>query len=81
MRRRPWQKTAPASALHWVRDLPLAQDRMGLALLAGLATVLIAGVDAIAWPGMQHRTDIALDASRPEDRSSPDPRVKVEAPR
>jgi ABC-type multidrug transport system fused ATPase/permease subunit len=35
-------------ALHWVRDMPFAQDKMGLALLAGLATVLIATLAAIA---------------------------------
>ena len=39
------------------------------------------GVAAIDWPGMQHRTDIALEAARSEDPSAPDPRVKAEAPR
>jgi phosphoribosylamine--glycine ligase len=39
-----------------------------------------AGVAAIAWPGMQHRSDIALEAARSEGTSS-DPRVKAEAPR
>ncbi|MBS0321188.1 MAG: ABC transporter ATP-binding protein [Proteobacteria bacterium] len=35
-------------ALHWIRDLSIAQDKLGLALVAGLATVLIAAVSALA---------------------------------
>ncbi len=35
-------------ALHWIRDLPIAQDKLGLALLAGIATVLIAAFSALA---------------------------------
>jgi len=34
--------------LGWLRDLPVAQDKMGLALLAGLATVLIAAIGSAA---------------------------------
>ncbi len=46
-----------------------------------------AGVDAIAWPGMHHRTDIALEASRSDHRTPEPPsdnltpRLKAEAPR
>jgi phosphoribosylamine--glycine ligase len=40
-----------------------------------------AGVAAITWPGMHHRTDIALEAARADGPSAPDPRVKAEAPR
>jgi phosphoribosylamine--glycine ligase len=44
-----------------------------------------AAVDAISWPGVQRRSDIALDAARSgtgsPDTSAPDPRVKAEAPR
>jgi phosphoribosylamine---glycine ligase len=41
-----------------------------------------AGVAAVSWPGMHHRTDIARAASGdPSDRSTPEPRPKVEAPR
>jgi subfamily B ATP-binding cassette protein MsbA len=35
-------------ALHWIRDLPMAQDKMNLALLAALAAVAIAALSAIA---------------------------------
>ena len=34
--------------LHWLRDLPVAQDKMGLAVLAALATVLIAAIGSLA---------------------------------
>ncbi len=34
--------------LHWLRDLPVAKDKMGLAVLAALATVLIAAIGALA---------------------------------
>jgi phosphoribosylamine--glycine ligase len=44
-----------------------------------------AGVDAIAWPGMQHRTDIALAVARsdeyPPEPTGPDSRMKAEVPR
>jgi len=40
-----------------------------------------AGVAAIAWPGMQHRTDIALETARSDGPTVPDPRRKAEAPR
>jgi phosphoribosylamine---glycine ligase len=46
-----------------------------------------AGVDAVAWPGMRHRTDIALEAARSGDTSpgrpadATSPRPKAEAPR
>jgi phosphoribosylamine--glycine ligase len=44
-----------------------------------------AGVDVVTWPGMQHRTDIALEAARSLDRppgpTDLDPRVKAEVPR
>jgi len=34
--------------LRWVTDLPVAKDKMGLALLAALATVLIAAIGSLA---------------------------------
>ena len=34
--------------LSWLWDLPVAQDKMGLALLAGIATVLIAAIGSAA---------------------------------
>jgi ABC-type multidrug transport system fused ATPase/permease subunit len=34
--------------LHWLRDLPVAKDKMGLAVLAALATVLIAAIGSLA---------------------------------
>jgi phosphoribosylamine--glycine ligase len=42
-----------------------------------------AGVDAIHWRGMQHRTDIALGTTgpRPSGPTTEDSRVKAEAPR
>jgi subfamily B ATP-binding cassette protein MsbA len=34
--------------LRWLRDLPVAEDKMGLAVLAALATVLIAAIGSLA---------------------------------
>jgi phosphoribosylamine--glycine ligase len=53
--------------------------------LSEARTRAYAGVDAIAWPGMQHRTDIAFEAARsadhPPDPTGPGSRMKAEAPR
>jgi phosphoribosylamine--glycine ligase len=62
---------------------------LGITALGGTLTEAraraYAGADAITWPGMQHRTDIALEATgSPGEASDPntrDPRVKAEAPR
>lgn len=41
-----------------------------------------AGVDALSWPGVQHRTDIAREAARSgATPTTSDPRPKAEAPR
>ena len=47
--------------------------------LAEARTRAYAGVDAITWPGMQHRTDIAVGP--PPDRPALRPPVKAEAAR
>ncbi len=66
---------------------------LGITALGGTLsearTRAYAGVDAIAWPGMQHRSDIALEAARSAERppggpsgsTGSDARMKAEAPR
>ena len=53
--------------------------------LAEARSRVYAGVEAISWPGMQHRTDIALEAVRspdgPTGPTTDTPRVKAEVPR
>jgi len=62
---------------------------LGITALGGnlseARTRAYSGVDAVAWPGMQHQTDIALEAASSDvyalDPTGADPRMKAEAPR